>query len=117
MIRLKRVYESRQAADGKRFLVERLWPRGVRKDALPMDGWLRDVAPSPELRSWFGHRPDRWAEFQLRYRQELEASSAWQPLADAARTGDVTLLFSARDVAHNAAAALKAFLEDRLHDA
>nr|WP_236027891.1 DUF488 domain-containing protein [Candidatus Methylacidithermus pantelleriae] len=115
MIRLKRVYEPPAPEDGKRFLVDRLWPRGIKKGALPLDGWLRDVAPSDALRKWFGHDPAKWEEFQRRYFAELEAKhEAWQPLLEAARKGNVTLLFSARDEAHNNAVALKSFLETQI---
>lgn len=114
MIELERVYDH---LDGKgpRYLVERLWPRGVKKEALSMDGWLKDVAPSTGLRQWFGHDPAKWVEFQRRYAEELSANQeAWAPLLAAARKGRVTLLFSSRDLEHNAAVALKAFLERRL---
>jgi len=95
--------------------VERLWPRGLKKDALKLDGWLKDAAPSDGLRRWFGHDPAKWAEFKARYFAELEARpEAWRPLLEAARAGDVTLLFSARDAEHNNAVALKEFLEVRL---
>ncbi len=115
MIRIKRVYEPPSAEDGRRYLVERLWPRGLRKDALPLDGWLREVAPSDALRRWFGHDPARWEEFQRRYAAELDARpDAWRPLLEAARQGPVTLLFSARDTEHNNAVALKAYLEAKL---
>ena len=72
MIRVKRAYEAPARADGARFLVERLWPRGMKKEALQLDGWLREVAPSTELRQWFSHDPEKWPEFQRRYRQELD---------------------------------------------
>jgi len=115
MIKVKRVYEPPAPDDGKRFLVDRLWPRGVKKEALRLDGWLKDVAPSDGLRKWFGHDPAKWDEFRRRYFAELEAKpEAWEPLLEAARAGDVTLLFSARDEAHNNAVALKAFLETYL---
>lgn len=115
MIKVKRVYASPAPDDGQRFLVDRLWPRGVKKEALQLDGWLKDVAPSDALRKWFGHDPAKWEEFQERYFAELEAKpEAWRPLLEAARQGTVTLLFSARDEAHNNAVALKAFLEARL---
>ncbi|GBD17493.1 hypothetical protein HRbin26_02417 [bacterium HR26] len=115
MIRVKRVYEPPSAKDGRRYLVERLWPRGLRKDALPLDGWLREVAPSDALRRWFGHDPARWEEFRRRYAAELDARpDAWHPLLEAARQGPVTLLFSARDTEHNNAVALKAYLESKL---
>jgi uncharacterized protein YeaO (DUF488 family) len=112
MIAIKRVYEPPSVDDGTRFLVERLWPRGVRKDALALDGWLKDVAPTSALRRWFGHDPARWEEFRRRYAAELDARpDAWAPLVQADRTGTVTLLFSAHDVEHNNALALKAYLE------
>jgi uncharacterized protein YeaO (DUF488 family) len=115
MIRLKRVYESAAAGDGKRFLVERLWPRGMKKESLQMDEWLKDVAPSNDLRKWFGHDPTKWQEFRRRYRSELqEHSAAWQPLLAEARHGTVTLLYSSHDAEHNNAVELKAFLEENL---
>jgi uncharacterized protein YeaO (DUF488 family) len=114
MIALKRVYEPVGSEDGTRFLVERLWPRGVRKDALMLDAWLKDVAPSTELRRWFGHDPDRWQEFCQRYAAELQARpDAWAPIVQADRSGAVTLLYSSHDTEHNNAVALKAYLEAR----
>lgn len=111
MIHLKRVYEPAGPEDGIRFLVERLWPRGVKKEALRMDAWLKDVAPSPELRQWFGHDPAKWVEFQKRYFAELDANpEAPQPIREAMRKGAVTFLFSSHDVEHNNAVALKAYL-------
>ena len=115
MIRLKRVYEAARPADGERFLVERLWPRGIKKEALRLDGWLPEVAPTPALRKWFHHDPARWAEFQERYRAELDARpEAWAILLEAARKDTVTLLFSSRDAEHNNAVALKLYLEAKL---
>ncbi len=115
MIRTKRVYDPPARGDGRRFLVDRIWPRGMPKARLQPDGWLPDVAPSTELRKWFGHDPAKWTEFERRYRAELEAKpEAWRPLLEAAREGTVTLLFSARDDKHNNAVALKAFLEEKL---
>ncbi|GHG65128.1 DUF488 domain-containing protein [Comamonas sp. JC664] len=112
MIQLKRAYEAASSTDGQRFLVERLWPRGVRKTALPLDAWLKDAAPSTALRKWFGHDPARWPEFRRRYAAELAAHpSVWQPLLEAARHGTVTLVYSAHDTEHNNAAALQQFLE------
>jgi uncharacterized protein YeaO (DUF488 family) len=105
------VYDRESLPEGRRFLVERLWPRGVRREDLELDDWLRQVAPSTELRRWFGHDPERWEEFRRRYATELDASpDAWQPLLDAARTGPVVLLFSARDEEHNNAVALRDYL-------
>jgi len=115
MIQLKRVYEPAAPADGGRFLVERLCPRGLRKQDLTMDDWLKDVAPSTELRKWFGHDPEKWPEFQKRYSAELEQRpEAWGPLLQKARRGRVTLLYSSHDVEHNNAVALKKFLEAKL---
>jgi uncharacterized protein YeaO (DUF488 family) len=115
VICVKRVYEPASPRDGKRFLVERLWPRGMKKESLDLDGWLKDIAPSNELRHWFNHDPAKWTEFQRRYRAELRAhSSALQPLRDAARRGNITLLYSAHDVEHNSALVLQAVLESRV---
>ena len=112
MITIKRVYDRPEPSDGTRFLVERLWPRGVKKDTLRLDGWLKEVAPSDALRRWFGHDPAKWQEFQRRYGAELESKAeAWQPILKAARRGNVTLLYSAQDTEHNNAVALKAYLE------
>ena len=115
MIQVKRVYEAAEPQDGARFLVERLWPRGMKKAALQMDGWLKEVAPTTALRQWFGHAPERWAEFQRRYAAELDAApDAWASLVAAARQGTVTLLYSAHDTEHNAALALRDYLERAL---
>jgi uncharacterized protein YeaO (DUF488 family) len=112
MITIKRVYDRPEPSDGTRFLVERLWPRGVKKDTLRLDGWLKEVAPSDALRRWFGHDPAKWQEFQRRYGAELESKAeAWQPILKAARRGNVTLLYSAQDTEHNNAVALKAYME------
>lgn len=111
MIRIKRAYEPASPEDGRRFLVERLWPRGMKKEALEMEAWLKDVAPSTELRKWYGHRVERWPEFQRRYREELDANrDAWKPLLDASARGTVTLLYGARDVEHNSAVVLREVL-------
>jgi uncharacterized protein YeaO (DUF488 family) len=115
MIRLKRAYDPATGDDGARFLVERLWPRGVRKARLKLDGWLKDVAPSADLRKWFSHDPKKWPAFRQRYFAELRAHrAAWQPLLAAARRGRVTFVYAAHDVARNGAVALKAFLDRRL---
>lgn len=112
MIRLKRVYEPAASEDGARFLVERLWPRGVSKTSLRLDGWLKDVAPSDALRRWFAHDRKKWREFRRRYFAELEAgASAWEPILEAARRGEVTLIYSARDTEYNSAVALRDYLE------
>ena len=113
MIQLKRVYELPDGNDGSRFLVERLWPRGMKKESLAMEGWLKDVAPSAALRQWFGHAPARWEIFRQRYVTELENNPApLAPLLDAVRQGSVTLLYSAHDRERNSAMVLKSFLEE-----
>jgi uncharacterized protein YeaO (DUF488 family) len=113
MIQIKRVYDPPAKEDGARFLVERLWPRGMKKEALHMDAWLKDVAPSDDLRRWFSHDPLKWKEFQRRYRAELaDNPAACQPLLDAAKQGNITLLFSAHDTEHNNAIVLKSYLEE-----
>ncbi len=112
MIRVKRAYEAASGEDGARFLVERLWPRGVKKEDLAVEAWLKEVAPSTELRQWFEHDPAKWQEFRQRYFRELEKHpEAWQPLLAQARRGRVTLIYSAHDAEHNNAVALQQFLE------
>jgi len=103
---IKRVYEVPAAADGHRVLVDRLWPRGLSKERAQLDEWLRDLAPSTELRRWFGHEPNRWEEFTARYREELaapERQTALETLARFATKGPLTLLYAARDTEHNEA--------------
>lgn len=110
-LRIKRAYEPASPKDGCRFLVDRLWPRGIRKDALALSEWLKEVAPSNDLRRWFGHNPARWEEFQRRYRTELKANqAALKPLRDALSHGAVTLVYSARDEARNQAVVLRDYL-------
>lgn len=117
MIRIKRAYDKPEADDGTRFLVDKLWPRGMKKEDLPIDGWLKELAPSDPLRRWFGHDPARWEEFCRRYWAELETNSqAWCRLLEVSRTGVVTLLFSAHDLEHNNAVALSLFLEAKITD-
>jgi uncharacterized protein YeaO (DUF488 family) len=112
MIRVKRVYDPPELDDGVRLLVDRLWPRGIKKEELRLDDWLKDVAPSDELRRWFGHDPKKWNEFQQRYFAELSnKAEALRPIRDALREGRVTLLYSARDTQHNNAMALRAYME------
>jgi uncharacterized protein YeaO (DUF488 family) len=115
MLYVKRIYEMPKTKDGTRYLVERLWPRGMKKVNLKMDAWLKEVAPSSELRRWFGHDLAKWNEFQRRYRAELDANpGAWKTLFENAKKGNVTLLYSARDIEHNNAIVLKTYLEERL---
>jgi uncharacterized protein YeaO (DUF488 family) len=114
MILTKRVWQPASPADGKRFLVDGLWPRGLRRQAQAAEAWLPAVAPSATLRRWFGHDPKKWAEFKARYFAELKAKpEAWAPLLQAAREGPITLLYASRH-ANNNAQALKEFLEQRL---
>jgi uncharacterized protein YeaO (DUF488 family) len=116
VIELARVYAPDDGRNVPRFLVERLWPRGVRRDELRLTDWLPEVGPSSGLRTWFGHQPERWDTFRSRYWAELEAHPEhWRPLRDAADAGDITLLYSSRDVEHNNAVALRAFLMESVH--
>ena len=112
MIHLKRAYKEPSINDGLRVLVERLWPRGLTKERAAVDLWLKDIAPSPELRKWFGHDPARWEQFQERYRRELrEKKDAVRLLKQKAEEGTVTLVYAARDEKHNGALVLKRFLQ------
>jgi uncharacterized protein YeaO (DUF488 family) len=112
VIKLKRAYDRASRDDGARYLVERLWPRGIKKTELQLDGWLKEVAPSPELRKWFGHDPEKWPRFRQRYITELQAhEQSLEPLRTAARRGPVTLVFSSHDIEHNAAVALRDYLQ------
>jgi uncharacterized protein YeaO (DUF488 family) len=114
MIRVKRTYDRPARGDGRRILVERLWPRGMKKEALAADAWIKEVAPSTELRKWFDHRVERWEEFQRRYRDELNANGdAWKPILEAEEGGPVTLLYSAHDTLHNGAIVLRDYLTTR----
>ena len=112
-IRIKRAYETPSPKDGQRVLVERLWPRGVRKEALALDAWLKGVAPSDALRRWFGHDPERWSEFSQRYLAELRAepaASSLRELRSYARGGPLTLIYAAKDEEHNSALLLRGVL-------
>ena len=114
MAKLKRAYDPAARGDGYRVLVERLWPRGIRKQDLALDEWMKVVAPSTTLRKWFGHDPKRWTEFRQRYLKELKASPAsegLQALAERASKGTVTLVFSSHDAEHNNAVVLKHEIE------
>jgi uncharacterized protein YeaO (DUF488 family) len=115
MIRVKRIYESLAPSpdDGRRILVDRLWPRGVSRHEAMLDEWMKDISPSSELRRWFGHDPARWQEFKKRYRQELEGKQPlFEKLKNEAEQGNITLLYAARDTQHNNAVALKEFLTE-----
>ncbi|RUU05095.1 DUF488 domain-containing protein [Mesorhizobium sp. USDA-HM6] len=110
-IAVKRIYEVPEKADGQRVLVDRIWPRGVAKKDAALALWLKEIAPSDELRKWFGHEPERWAEFQKRYRVELDRNEeAVAQLREVLREGKVTLLYGAHDEAHNNAVALAGYL-------
>ncbi|MDX8499176.1 DUF488 domain-containing protein [Mesorhizobium sp. VK4C] len=110
-IAVKRVYEAPAKADGQRVLIDRIWPRGVAKKDAALTLWLKEIAPSDELRKWFGHDPERWAEFQKRYRVELDRNEeAVAQLRNVLREGKVTLLYGAHDEAHNNAVALAGYL-------
>ncbi len=112
-IRLRRVYDQPEPADGRRVLVDRLWPRGLSKERAAVDDWLRAVAPSDELRRWYGHQPDRFTDFRQRYQRELrapESSAAVARLRELARSGPVTLLTATRDLGHSQAAVLAELL-------
>lgn len=114
MLRLKRVHDRPEAADGIRVLVDGLWPRGIGKGEAAVDVWLREIAPSKELRRWFAHDPDRFEEFCRRYAEELDARpEVVERLKELIRRGDVTLLFAARDREHNNAVALLRYLRER----
>jgi uncharacterized protein YeaO (DUF488 family) len=110
-VRVKRVYDEPSDDDGERILVDRLWPRGLTKEKARLDEWMKDVAPTPELRKWFAHDAAKWDEFQRRYTAELDDNAdAVKPLAERARAGRVTLLYATRDPERNSAALLAAYL-------
>lgn len=111
MLKLKRVYDPASRNDGDRFLVERLWPRGITKRKLHVAAWLKEAGPSTELRKWFNHDPEKWSRFRSRYFRELDsAPEAWRPIMSAGRRGIVTLIYSSHDEQHNNAVALREYL-------
>lgn len=110
-VMLKRAYDLPAESDGKRILVDRLWPRGLSKARAKIDFWLKEVAPTTELRQWFGHDPEKWSEFEKRYRTELKSNPAMTELRELSRQGNVTLVYAARDQAHNEAVVLKEILD------
>jgi uncharacterized protein YeaO (DUF488 family) len=117
VVQTKRAYEAATRSDGYRVLIDRLWPRGVRKEALALDVWAKELAPSGDLRRWFGHDPGRWKGFAERYRRELRAPAARERLDDLARraaTGTVTLVYGARDEQHNDAVVVRDEIARRL---
>ena len=114
MIRIKRVYEPADPADGTRVLVDRVWPRGISRDRAAVDRWLPDAGPSTELRRWFGHDTDRWVEFRSRYRAELVTNPHVAELVALAASGPLTLVYSARDTEHNQAVVLAEVVSEQL---
>jgi uncharacterized protein YeaO (DUF488 family) len=115
MIKTKRAYDTVDGEDGIRFLVDRLWPKGIGKDKSKVDTWLKDVAPITELRRWFGHDPTKWSEFRRRYFSELRANpNGWRPIVEAVREGAVTLLYGVNGQTHDNAVALREFLRAHL---
>ena len=110
-VMLKRAYEAPAKADGQRILVDRLWPRGVAKINARIDLWLKDIAPTTELRQWFGHDPEKWSEFKKRYRSELKNNPALSELKALAHQGNITLVYAARDQLNNEAVVLKQILD------
>ena len=115
IIEIKRAYEAMDSSQETRFLVDRLWPRGLKKEALGDALWLKDVAPSDALRRWYGHDPKKWQEFRRRYFAELDGRrQAWEPIFEKLRRGNVVLLYSARDTEHNNAVALRDYLIAKL---
>lgn len=114
-IKVRRAYDTAAPDDGRRFLVDRFWPRGISKERAQVERWLKEAAPSADLCRWFDHDVERWEEFRQRYRAELDAHpEVVEPLLEAARQGDVTLVYGARDTEHNQAVVLKEYLEERL---
>lgn len=113
VIQIKRVYENSEPSEGKRILIDRLWPRGLTKEKAKVELWIKDIAPSTELRKWFNHEPAKWPEFQKRYRRELDDNQeAVSKLRKEAKEGSVTLVYGAKDQLHNDAVVLKAYLEN-----
>ncbi len=115
MVKMKRVYEPPAREDGRRILIDRLWPRGIKKEDAKIDEWIKEIAPSTELRKWFSHDPVKWPEFRRRYRKELEdMSDVVTRLTEKAKIGTITLLFAAKDTVHVNAAVLKEVIEQAI---
>lgn len=114
LLGIKRIYEKASMTDGKRILVDRLWPRGVRKSTSNVDSWLKEIAPSESLRKWFGHNPEKWPAFRKRYEAELKRNRAFEALVEQVKKEDVTLIYAAKDEKHNNAAALAEVLKMRM---
>ncbi len=114
LLGIKRIYDKAEIIDGKRILVDRLWPRGVKRSTANLDLWLKEVAPSNELRKWFNHEPEKWEEFKKRYKKELEENRSLDQLLSIVKESDVTLVYAAKDMEHNDAVVLKDVIEGRL---
>ena len=115
MLKIKRAYEAAENDDGKRILIDRLWPRGVSKVEARIDEWMKDLAPSTELRQWFGHDTDKWEEFRKRYKKELaspEGTRLLEDIARRARSGPITLVYGAKDTEHNNAKVLEEIINE-----
>lgn len=111
LVAIKRIYDKPSITDGKRILVDRLWPRGVKRSTANIDLWLKAIAPSDELRQWFNHTPEKWSDFKKRYRKELKDSKALKELIEIIKTQDVTLLYASSDIKHNNAVVLSEILK------
>ncbi|MGA3020951.1 MAG: DUF488 domain-containing protein [Candidatus Micrarchaeales archaeon] len=114
LLGIKRVYERRDLTDGRRVLVDRLWPRGVKKGTQNVDLWIKEVAPSNELRKWFSHNPAKWEGFKKKYKKELDSSKKLEELVKMVKENDVTLVYAAKDTKYNNAVALGEFIKERL---
>ena len=114
LLGIKRIYDKAGITEGKRVLVDRLWPRGVKRSTSNIDVWLKEVAPSTELREWFSHDPEKWEEFKERYRKELKGNKAFDELVKMAREGDITLIYSSKDEKHNNAEVLQEEIQKAL---
>jgi uncharacterized protein YeaO (DUF488 family) len=115
MIFTSRVYNKSERTGGSVFLVDRIWPRGIKKEDLHIDGWMKESSPSSDLRKWFHRNPERWIEFKKQYFKELDDKpQAWKSVLEASLSGDVTLLYGSKDTEHNNAVALKEYLEGKL---
>lgn len=114
MIKTKRVYEKAERTDGVRLLIDRLWPRGIKKEELKVDEWMREIAPSDSLRRWFSHDPSKWEEFKRRYWDEVKGKEEFRRLLQLVKEKDVTLVFSSKETRYNNATALKEFIEKSL---
>ena len=114
LVGTKRIYDKPDITDGQRILVDRLWPRGVKKSTSNIDVWLKEIAPSDELRKWFSHEADKWEEFKRKYKAELDSNKAFEELLKTVKESDVTFIFASKDAEHNNAVALAEFVRARI---